>query len=88
MSGEPFFICECGSDVLALSHTWTNKKNLEEVGKVGADGRYDFEPAQTIEKRDEDHEWIAYCGGCGRGVTVKWLPENRVKLLLEQGDQV
>lgn len=87
MSEEPFFICECGSDVLALSHTWTKKSNLEEVGYVQGEGQYEFEPSETLNKSDEDHQWIAYCGGCGRGVTVEWLPENRVKVLLEQSEQ-
>ncbi len=87
MSEEPFYICECGSNVLALSHTWTDKQNLEEVGYVQEGGHYDFDPAQTLHRKDEDHEWIAYCGGCGKGVTVEWLPEKRVKVLLAQGDQ-
>jgi hypothetical protein len=84
MTKEPFFICsDCGSDVLALSHTWQDHTKLEEVGYVGEDGRYAFEDKVVLDKKDDNHQWIAYCGGCGQGVTVEWLSERRVRVLLE-----
>ena len=86
MSNKPFFICDCGSDVLAVSHKWTRRHNLEEVGFVGDDGRYTFDPATVLDEEDGDHEWIAYCDGCGHGVTVEWLPEGQVRLLLADGE--
>ena len=87
MSQEPYFICsDCGSDVLAVSHTWTEKRHFEEVGIVQHDGGYAFEPPKELGHEDEAHEWIAYCGGCGKGITVEWLSDKRVKLLLKQED--
>jgi hypothetical protein len=89
MSEEPFFVCsDCGSNVLALSHTWKERARLEEVGYVGDDGRYTFDDQVELGRSDDDHQWIAYCGGCGRGVTVEWLSENRVRLLLQEEDPV
>lgn len=84
MTVESFFICsDCGSNVLAIGHTWTEKTEFEEVGHVVGDGRYSFEDRVKTGKGEENHEWIAYCGGCGRGVTVEWLSEDRVQLLLK-----
>ncbi len=85
MSEEAFFVCsDCGSNVLALSHTWSEKARLEEVGYVGDDGRYTFDERVELEHSQGDHHWIAYCGGCGRGVTVEWLSDDRVRLLLKE----
>lgn len=83
MSNSPFFICDCGSTVLAISHTWTKKQDMEEVGYVDLDGGYTFDEPAAIAETDINHEWIAYCGGCGNGVTVEWLDDHRVKVLLE-----
>ena len=86
MNNEPFFICsDCGSSVLAISHTWTHRTGFEQVGFVKEDGQYDFDEEKKLEESDENHEWIAYCGGCGKGVTVEWLSEERVKVLLASG---
>lgn len=84
MSNEPFFICECGSTVLALSHTWINRSQNEEVGFIDDGGRYTFNEAEELGQEDVDHEWVAYCGGCGKGVTVEWLEEGRVRVLLQE----
>jgi len=87
MSNEPFFMCsECGSNVLAVGHTWTKRANFEQVGYVEEDGRYTFEEEEKIDEEEDNHEWIAYCGGCGKGVTVEWLSDERLQLLL--GDSV
>ncbi len=84
MTKEPFFVCsDCGSNVLALSHTWQKKTEFEEVGYVEDDGRYSFDDSVTVGESDDNHEWIAYCGGCGNGVTVEWLSEDRVRLLIK-----
>jgi hypothetical protein len=58
------------------------------VGYVGDDGRYTFDDQVELGRSNDDHQWIAYCGGCGRGVTVEWLSENRVRLLLQEEDPV
>jgi hypothetical protein len=85
MTREPFFICsDCGSNVLALSHTWSHRKDLEEVGFVQEDGRYAFDDQVILEDGEVDHQWIAYCGGCGKGVTVEWVSEDRIRVLLEE----
>lgn len=85
MSIEPFFICsDCGSTVLALSHTWTKKSDLEQVGYAQDDGKYSFDKTEKTSETDDNHEWIAYCGGCGKGVTVEWLSEDRVRILLRE----
>ena len=84
MSKEPFFICsDCGSNVLAISHSWTKKTDFEQVGTVADDGRYNFDEMDKLNESDYNHEWIAYCGGCGNGVTVEWLSNERVRLLLK-----
>lgn len=84
MAEEPFFICaDCGSSVLAVGHTWTEQAEFEEVGQVRADGRYEFGDRVELGRNEDSHEWVAYCGGCGNGVTVEWLSEGRLKLLLQ-----
>ena len=83
MSETPFFICDCGSTVLAISHTWTKKRDMEEVGHADGGGGYVFDKPAALAETEIDHEWIAYCGGCGQGVTVEWLDDNRIKVLLE-----
>jgi len=87
MANEPYFICDCGSTVLAVSHTWINKADMEEVGFVGDDGRYSFEDPAQVEEKELDHQWVAYCGGCGRGVTVEWLDEGRVRIILGEEEK-
>ncbi len=82
MSNDSTFICDCGSKVLAVSHTWAQTAKLEEVGFVGEDGRYTFDDPETLNKEELDHEWIAYCGGCGKGITVEWLDDGRVRVVL------
>ena len=62
MSNESFFICECGSTVLALSHTWISRSKVEEVGFAGEDGRYTLGVAKELDRQDIEHEWLAYCG--------------------------
>ena len=84
MSNESFFICECGSTVLALSHIWIRRSKVKEVGFAGEDGRYTLGVAKELDRQDIEHEWLAYCGGCGKGVTVEWLEQSRVRLLLEK----
>ena len=88
MAPEPYFICECGSDILAISHTWTDRRDMEEVGHVQEDGQYRFEQPDQLNQENKNHEWIAYCGGCGKGITVEWLPENRIKIVLEQTEEM
>jgi hypothetical protein len=82
MTKEPFFICDCGSTILAVSHTWTNKTDLEEVGFVGEGGSYEFDEPAQLKLEELDHQWIAYCGGCGKGVTAEWLDEGRVRVIM------
>ena len=83
MSKETYFICECGTTVLALSHNWTEQSRCEQIGEVDGEGRYWLgEPLQVDHKTIEE-EWIAYCGGCGKGVTVEWISEGRLRLLLD-----
>jgi hypothetical protein len=83
MSKEPFFICsDCGSSVLAISHTWTKNAVFEQVGSVQEGGVYSFDKTEKTGETEDNHEWIAYCGGCGKGVTVEWLSDDRVKILL------
>lgn len=85
MANEPLFACsDCGSTVLAISHTWTEEKDLEEVGTVQEDGRYAFEKKVQLDQRDGNHEWVAYCGGCGHGVTLEWIAEDRVRVLVQE----
>lgn len=81
MSEEPFFSCECGSTALAVSHKWTRKSSMEEVAFVDGQGHYTFDDPAELAQEEVDHEWIAYCGGCGHGVTVEWLEEGHVRLL-------
>ena len=88
MESEPYFICECGSDILAISHTWTDRRDMEEVGHVQEDGQYRFDQPYQLKQQDKNHEWIAYCGGCGKGITVEWLPENRIKIVQEQKEEM
>lgn len=86
MTKEPFFICsDCGSNVLAIGHTWIRKTEFEQVGYVQEDGQYNFDKQEKIGEKEDDHEWIAYCGGCGKGVTVEWLSEGRIQLLIGNG---
>lgn len=85
MSNDSYFMCECDSKVLAVSHTWAQKANFEEVGFVGEDGRYIFDDAETLKQEDLDHEWITYCGGCGKGIILEWLDDGRVRVVL--GDE-
>lgn len=80
MSSEPFFMCVCGSTILAVSHSWTNHRKMEEIGHVAEDGRYRMGDRMTIEEDDLNHQWVAYCGGCGHGVTVEWLDGNKLRL--------
>ena len=82
MVRETFYVCDCGSTALAVSHTWVRKADLEEVGFVGEDGRFTFDDPAQLKREDSNHEWIAYCGGCGKGVTVEWLDEGRVRIVL------
>jgi len=83
MTKEPYFICsDCGSNVLAVSQTWKNRTEYEEVGFIGQNGNYTFDEPVTVEEEDMSHEWLAYCGGCGKGVTVEWLSKDRVRVLL------
>lgn len=82
MAKDTFFICDCGSTALAVSHTWVHKADMEEVGFVDGDGRYSFDDPSQLKEEDLEHEWIAYCGGCGKGVTVEWLDEGRVRIIL------
>jgi hypothetical protein len=85
MNDEPFFICsDCGSNVLAVGHTWTKNANLEQVGYVEERGQYTFEKEEIVSETEDNHEWIAYCGGCGKGVTVEWLSDERLKLVLKE----
>lgn len=56
---------------------------MEEVGFVQNGGKYRFDEPTQLNHEHLNDEWIAYCGGCGKGVAVEWLPENRVKVLLE-----
>ena len=88
MASEPYFICECGSDILAISHTWTDRRDMEEVGYVQEDGQYRFDQPDQLKQQDKNHEWIAYCGGCGKGITVEWLPENRIKIVQKQKEEM
>lgn len=81
MTSQPLFLCECGSDVLAISHTWTERRQMEEVGFVQESGAYRFDEPKSLKHDHLNDEWIAYCGGCGKGITVEWLPENRVRVL-------
>lgn len=84
MNEEAFFICsECGSNVLAVGHTWSKRTSFEQVGFVNDDGLYTFDKKEKTAEQENDHEWIAYCGGCGKGVTVEWLSEDRIRLLLK-----
>ena len=84
MNEEAFFICsECGSNVLAVGHTWTQRSSFEEVGFVQHDGRYSFDEKEKTGEQEDNHEWIAYCGGCGKGVTVEWSSDDRIRLLLK-----
>ena len=85
MSDRPVFICECGSNGLAVSHTWQVRTKYEEVAVVGADGQFQFDGRSEVATEEEAHEWIAYCGGCGHGVSVEWLDEQRVKLIVASG---
>lgn len=82
MAKESFFICDCGSTALAVSHTWVRKADMEEVGFVDENGRYTFDEPTQLEEVELEHEWIAYCGGCGNGVTVEWLDNGRVRIIL------
>ena len=87
MTQDAFFICtECGNDVLAISHNWREKARYEEVGYVKGDGRYAFDEKLETNREEDEHEWIAYCGGCHRGITVEWLDEGRIRLLLGEED--
>ncbi len=88
MASEPYFICECGSDILAISHTWTDRRDMEEVGYVKEGGQYRFDHPDQLKQQDKNHEWIAYCGGCGKGITVEWLPENQIKIVQEQKEEM
>jgi hypothetical protein len=88
MVQEPYFICDCGSDILAISHTWTDRRKMEEVGHVLENGQYSFDQPDQLNQQDNNHEWIAYCGGCGKGITVEWLPGNRIKIVLEQKEEM
>ena len=88
MSKEAFFICECGSIVLAISHNWTEKLRYEQIGQADNGGRYSLDEPLQVEHKTTEEEWIAYCGGCGKGVTVEWISEGRLRLLLDgQGDR-
>lgn len=82
MSDKPLFLCDCGSDVLAVSHTWRETARYEEVGHVEADGSVVFEKKDKLESEESEHEWIAYCGGCGHGVTAEWLDEHQIELIV------
>lgn len=85
MTQETFYVCsDCGSSVLAVSHTWTEEAEYEEVGYVQDNGRYQFDKRVELDRKDNLHEWIAYCGGCGKGITVEWLPEDRVRLIVKE----
>jgi hypothetical protein len=84
MAEQPFFSCPCGSTVLAVSHRWTARANMEEVGVVGDDGKFALDPPVELAREDVEHEWIAYCGGCGHGVTVNWLDGGHVRLALDE----
>ena len=72
----PYFVCQCGSDVLASSHTWTEKRDMEEGGFVEEGGKSKFDQPEQVKHELLDDEWIAYCGGSGKGITVEWLPDN------------
>lgn len=88
MKKESFFICDCGSTALAVSHTWIHKADMEEVGFVDDNGRYSFDDPAQLKEEELDHEWIAYCGGCGKGVTVEWLDEGHVRIILSEDDKM
>lgn len=88
MKKESLFICDCGSTALAVSHTWIHKSEMEEVGFVDNNGRYSFDDPAQLKEEKLDHEWIAYCGNCGKGVTVEWLDEGRVRIILGEDDKI
>ena len=83
MSKVTSFICECGSSILAISHNWTERSLFEQIGEADDEGRYSLKEPLQVEHKTLDEEWVAYCGGCGKGVTVEWLSDNRVRLLLD-----
>ena len=83
MSQETFFICECGSTVLAISHNWTEQSRYEQIGQADDKGRYSLGEPLQVEHKTMEEEWIAYCGGCGKGVTVEWISEGRLRLLMD-----
>ena len=83
MSRETFFICECGSTVLAISHNWTEQSSYEQLGQADDQGRYSLDEPLQVERKTLEEEWIAYCGGCGKGVTMEWISEGRLQLLLD-----
>ena len=87
MATTPYFICECGSDVLAVSHTWIDKRGMEEVGFVQEDGQYRFDEPLQVKHEHLNDEWIAYCGDCGKGVTVEWLSDNKLRVILDEEKQ-
>ncbi len=82
MTSDAFFTCDhCGGQALALSHTWRQTQHLEEVGFAREDGSYAFADAVVLNEAAGEHEWIAYCGDCGHGVSVEWLDEGRIRLI-------
>jgi hypothetical protein len=83
MSKETFFICECGSTVLAISHNWTEQPRYEQIGQADDEGHYSLDEPLQVEHETMDEEWVAYCGGCGKGITVEWISDRRVRLLLD-----
>ncbi|UCG23288.1 MAG: hypothetical protein JSW55_14175 [Chloroflexota bacterium] len=80
MGKETSYICDCGSTVLAISHNWTEQSRYEQIGQADEEGRYSLDKPLQVEQKTVEEEWIAYCGGCGKGVTVEWISEGRLLL--------
>ena len=71
MNQETFYIRECGSSILAISHNWTERSQFEQIGEADDEGRYSLKKPLQVEHKTVDEEWVAYCGGCGEGVTAE-----------------